>query len=238
MSPVLDTIDHVYLRASNASIIYNELVNNAGLPIAWPFRSVADDLSSGAVSLGNLILELVQTNNTCAAMPFVPEYGVALTPHAATMAESRERAATRGIEMGADDSFYDPSGNLLWTRASLPQLSGAGLDTFFCDYTADQWPLRDGSRAQLATSRGGALGITGVEAMTVRSAHLRQTTEKWTLITTDREDKDMPTVHVVAGEDEGLHALTIRVRDVEAAERKFKELLPHFPDSLLQWQFI
>ncbi|OAQ98037.1 hypothetical protein LLEC1_01432 [Akanthomyces lecanii] len=160
MSPVLNTIDHIFIRASDADAIYNELVDNAGLPVAWPFRSVADDLASGAVSLGNLILELVQTSNTSASMPFVPKYGVALTPAHDTMAESRACAATRGIEMGADDSVYDPSGNLLWTRAL-----------------------------------------------------------------------------VVAGEEEGLQGLTIRVRDVEAAKRKFKELLPHFPDSL-QWQFV
>ncbi|TQV92603.1 hypothetical protein V2A60_009076 [Cordyceps javanica] len=236
MGPVLHTIDHIYLRTRDADVIYNELVNNAGLPIAWPFRSVNEHLASGAVSLGNLILELVQTNNTCASMPYVPEYGVALTPRS-TLAESREGAATRGIEMGADDSFYDPSGNLLWTRALVPQLSGAGLDTFFCDYTADQWPLRKGSRAKLATSNGGALGITGVETMTIKSARHGQTAEKWELMAMDREDKDMPTVRVVAGEDEGLHGLTIRVRDVEEAQRKFRELLPHFPDSL-QWQFI
>ncbi len=237
MPPVLNTIDHIFVRAGNAGTIYNELVDNAGLPVAWPFRSVADDLASGAVSLGNLILELVQTSNTSASLPFVPEYGVALTPAHDTMAESRACAATRGIEMGADDSVYDPSGNLLWTRALVPQLSGSRLDTFFCDYTADQWPLRAGSREKLETSNGGALGITGVERMTVRSARLQQTAEKWQLMAMDREDKDMPTVQVVSGEEEGLQGLTIRVRDVEAAERKFKELLPHFPDSL-QWQFV
>ncbi len=237
MSPVLNTIDHIYIRAGNASLIYDELVDNAGLPVAWPFRAVADDLASGAVSLGNLILELVQTTNKNTTFPFVPEHGVALTPHGNNLAGSRARAATRGIEMGADDSFHDPAGNLLWTRAPLPQLSGARLDTFFCAYGADQWPLRAGSRAKLAASRGGALGITGVARMTVTSARWQQTAATWQRMAADREDKDMPTVQVVAGEEEGIHGLTIRVRDVDAAQRKFKELLPHFPDSL-QWQFI
>ncbi|KAM3468716.1 hypothetical protein MY5147_007661 [Beauveria neobassiana] len=49
-------------------------------------------------------------------MPFLPEYGVALTPRI-TMFESRAHATTRGIELGVDDSFYDPTGKLLWTRA-------------------------------------------------------------------------------------------------------------------------
>ncbi|KAJ6786360.1 hypothetical protein PWT90_05145 [Aphanocladium album] len=238
MSPVLNTIDHIYLRAGNADEVYNELVNNAGLPIAWPFRFVAEGFASGAVSLGNLILELVQTTNDTATtgLPFVPEYGVALTPHV-TMAESRACAVTRGIEMGDDDSYYDPGGNLLWTRAQVPQLSGADLDTFFCQYGADQWPLRAGSRDRLVAANGGALGITGVHAMTVKSAKLQQTTEKWELMSRDREDQEMPTVQVVHGEEEGIQGLTIRVHDAEAAERKFKELLPHFPDSL-QWQFI
>lgn len=238
MSPVLHTIDHIYLRAGNAGEVYNELVNNAGLPVAWPFRSVTDGFASGAVSLGNLILELVQTTNDTAAtgMPFVPEYGVALTPHA-TMADSRACAATRGIEMGDDDSYYDPGGNLLWTRAPLPQLSGAALDTFFCQYTADQWPLRAGSRDELVAAGGGVLGITGVDVMTMTSAKLKQTAEKWELMARDREDKEMPTVLVVAGEEEGIQGLTIRVHDPAAAERKFREVLPHFPDSL-QWQFV
>ncbi|KAM3514904.1 hypothetical protein MY11210_001509 [Beauveria gryllotalpidicola] len=97
--------------------------------------------------------------------------------------------------------------------------------------------MRAGSREKLAASNGGALAITGVDSMTVKSARYRQTAETWELMASDREDKDMPTVQVVAGEDEGLQSLTIRVRDVEEAERKFKELLPHFPD-LLQWRFV
>ncbi|KAJ3494178.1 hypothetical protein NLG97_g4249 [Lecanicillium saksenae] len=81
------------------------------------------------------------------------------------------------------------------------------------------------------------LAKDGVEFMTVKSAKLEQTTEKWELMSRDREDREMPTVQVVPGEEEGIQGLTIRVHDAEAAERKFKELLPHFPDSL-QWQFI
>lgn len=235
MSPVLNTIDHIYLRAGDAGVVYNELVD-AGLPVAWPFRAVGEGFSSGAVSLGNLILELVQTTNTSTTMPFVPEYGVALTPFV-TIAESRECAATRGVQIGDDDSYYDPQGNLLWTRATVPQLSGAEMDTFFCQYKADQWPLREGSKERLAASNGGALGITGVEAMTVRSANTAVTEQKWRLIGKDRRDLEMPLVQVVEGEGEGLHSLTVKVHDAGLAERRFKELLPNFPASL-QWQFV
>ncbi|KAM3478493.1 hypothetical protein MY8738_005951 [Beauveria namnaoensis] len=79
---------YIFVLPSNASIVYNELVLKAGLPVAWPFCSVADHLVSGAVFLGSPILKL-----------------------------SRARATTRGIELRVDDSFYDPTGKLLWTRA-------------------------------------------------------------------------------------------------------------------------
>ncbi|EGX89126.1 hypothetical protein CCM_07378 [Cordyceps militaris CM01] len=238
MSTALHTIDHIYLRVHNAGVVHQELVEKAGLPVAWPFCSVADGLASGAVSLGNLILELVQVDTACTALPFIPTYGVALAP-GSTLEDSRAWAAARDIEMDADDSFYGSGDQLLWTRAALPQLSGDTLDTFFCHYTADQWPLRAGAGEQLARSEGGPLGITGVEALIVTSARCRlpQTAETWSRMAMDRGDRGGPAVRVVAGEDEGLQGLTIRVRDVEAAERKFKELLPHFPDSL-RWQFI
>lgn len=252
MCPVLSTIDHIFLRAGNAGDIYNELVDNAGLPVAWPFRAMNESLSSGAVSFGNLILELVQTSDALAknntntntdtddapsekptdAPGFViPEYGIALAPHA-TIAESRACAATRGIELDADDSFYGEDGTMLWTRALVPELSGDGMDTFFCEYGADQWPMRAGSRDKLKASRGGALGIEGVEAMTVRSARWAETTSKWQLMAVDGADQGMPRVEVVEGEGEGLHGLRVKVRDAAMAEKRFRELLPHFPDTL------
>ncbi|EJP62929.1 hypothetical protein CRV24_000481 [Beauveria bassiana] len=94
---------YIFVLGSNASIVYNELVLKAGLPVAWPFCSVADHLASGAVFLGSPILKLVETNKH--------------ERRDALFARSRARATTRGIELGVDDSFYDPTGKLLWTRA-------------------------------------------------------------------------------------------------------------------------
>lgn len=234
MLGVVNSLDHVFLGINNAATVFEQLSTGLGLPVAWPFRSVTPGFASGAVSLGNLVLELVDTTpyNTTEV-----QYGIALLPYI-TITESRAEAAERGIQVGPDDQSLGADNQLLFTNAPLPQLSGPELQTFLCQYVEDQAPLRRAGQEQLTAAGGGELGVVGVSAITIESTNKTEATA-WKRLLWGRSDDQEPLVRVVSGVKDRLRALTVWVYDVEDARRKFRELVPNYPaGDALPWHFI
>lgn len=235
MPAIINSLDHIFLGINNAATVFDQLSNGLGLPVAWPFRSVTPGFASGAVSLGNLVLELVDTTpyNTTEV-----QYGIALFPYV-TITESRPEAAARGIQVGPDNQSFNADNQLIFTNAPLPQLSGPALQTFLCQYVEDQAPLRYAGQEQLAATWGGKLGLLGVSTITIESTNKTKDARMWNRLLWDRSNEEEPLVRVVSGVEERLRALTVWVYDVEQARRKFRELVPDYPsDNALSWHFI
>lgn len=235
MSAIVNSLDHIFLGVNNAAAVFNQLSNGLGLPVAWPYRSVTPGFTSGAVSLGNLVLEVVDTSiyNITEV-----QYGVALLPYV-TITESRPEAAARGIQVGPDNESFSSDNQLVFTNAPLPQLSSPILQTFFCQYVDDQAPLRRASQEQLEASWGGELGVVRVATLTIESQNKRAVAQTWNRLLWGRSDHEEPLVRVISGSEDRLRALTVWVYDPELARRRFRELVPDYPaGDALPWNFI
>ena len=216
----MTVVDHVYVELADAEAVFDAMTERLALPVAWPFREVTRGFGSGGVSLGNLIVEFVRSDEPGP----VTGFGVAL-------AGSRSRLAELGYELG--EEIPSLSGDVvLWTSTYVRALSGDGMTTFLCDYTADPRVWHDRCRTELAGRGGGALGVVGVTELVVESVGPDAKARDWAAIV---DDGDLE-VQVVPGEREGLRSLTVWVRDPVAADQTFRRTVPG--TGPLGWHFV
>lgn len=62
MKAVVKCVDHLTVRASPARPLFDALINDLGLPMAWPLNT-NPFYTSGGVSLGNINLEIMQVHS-------------------------------------------------------------------------------------------------------------------------------------------------------------------------------
>lgn len=228
----IDRVDHIYVEIDDAQAVFDALTRRLGLPVGWPFRQVAEGFASGGISLGNLILELVSFGHPVEQSSF----GVALSP-AAGLAEARAVLAARGVDLGDGVEVRDENSVLMWTSAPVPALCASGLYTFVCDYVVDPRLREERCQAELAANEGGALGITGVSHIIVEAAEPIERAAVWTEVLGGGSQG--PGVQVVPGDRDGLRAITIAVRDPEAASEAFERLVPEYVKAnAIEWVFV
>ena len=150
-------MEHLYISSPNAEKMYDVLTLDFGLPTVWAYQSWGD-FSSGGVSMGNVVIELVEDD----ALQANTQYGIALEP--STSLSSVVRVLdTINIAHG------EVSKGAAWSVISLNQLLPERINLFVCDYH-DRPSIAQGrteATAQLYSANGGPLGIELVSAIRI-----------------------------------------------------------------------
>ncbi len=154
----LSKVEHIYVRSEQAKEQFEFFTEGLQLPIVWDYEDWGN-FTSGGVSLGNLVLELVDANHSEKELPF----GMALKP------ETRlERLILKLDEMSVSHDNIQENKN--WSLLALHQVLPNHIDLFVCDYQDWKQVERDRNNAteRLKASQGGALGIQTVEVIAVQ----------------------------------------------------------------------
>lgn len=225
MGRAVDRIDHVYLAGEHAEQVFRVLSGEAELPVAWPYQEYAGVFASGAVWLGNVILELV----SFPAGEQTPSYAVALTPTGG-LAAARAQAERRGIALGPATELGQ-GGATQWTSAEVLPLSSPQLTVFFCDYAQKPDAWRDRCARELADRDGGPLRVRQVSEVVVAAPDAPRLTETWTALlgapgAAAPQPPQGPALRFTEGASPQLHTLSVRVDDAVAARAALDLLLP------------
>lgn len=187
-------IDHLMLRVERAEPLFDWLHRDLNLPITWPLRH-ADFATYGWIGIGNTQLEVwaAARNDDLppgCRLPLVHGFALAPTRLEADLATLR----ARGVRCRDPRSFASPdAGGVLrpnFTNAVIEDVSSPSCCVFYCDWAAGApivpWPP-DATPAQrrfrdacaLNERRGGTLGITGLQQVTLQAPDVSAAEQAW-----------------------------------------------------------
>lgn len=215
-------VDHFIVDSPDAEALMGFFRDSLHLPEQWPFRRFGD-FSSGAVSLGNVVLEFVGSES-----PSRTAFGwVALEP-VDTTEELVGQLELRGIAHGEPEPTFFPDaetgGQWGWINTSLSGLSGpGGTDfVFICDYRPRQRIEQDHAEAaaELAAQNGGPLGIRGVKEIVAGVLDVDAARKEWIKLSGSASQDAEAVIDFGPGPD-------IRLERADTAGVKRIELLVH-----------
>lgn len=155
----ISEIEHIYVRSAQAQQQFIFFTEQLGLPIVWNYENWGN-FTSGGVSLGNLVLEIIDANHSEKQLP----YGIALKPEPNLKSVIRHLDK---VEIQHGEVYPAEQWNLITLNQVLPN----HIDLFICDYK--NWDAVDQERNKAAedlrTSNGGSLGIQVVQTIIVTS---------------------------------------------------------------------
>jgi hypothetical protein len=201
----------------------------------WPFFE-RGSFASGGLSLGNAVLEFVvfppQRNE-----PVKTEFqGIAFEPTGGADATGIELTQRNIPHTEVRTHKYQiPGGQarVEWASLGLKDFPPTEAHVFFCDYKDRQAVAvrRKAARDELATNKGGPLGIVGVAEITVGVQNLEEARSKWSalLAPSPRIFEDAfvfntgPRIRLVRADSPGIQGIVLTVRFLAEAEKFLKE---------------
>jgi len=215
-------VDHFYAESAAMQELLQFFKGTLGLPQAWPDQDYGS-FATGAVSLGNVSLEVVRFADSSADRASFA--GIALEPTGDTDA-LLAWLTMAGMDYGAPQAF-PPSGPAFFVNTSLPRLSSGATEVFVCAYTDRQMILASqaSAAAALAAEEGGPLGILGVVELKLEATDVDSSRVAWSeLVATTEIDGDVivefesgPAIRIIPGSADRLAGVAISVRSLAAA---------------------
>ena len=155
----INKVEHFYISCNNAKQLFKIFTKQIGLPVVWDYQKWGS-FSSGGVSLGNVVVEFVESPKEQETTFF----GIALEAN----------QSLRKI-LPALDSLNISHGNISkaadWSTLSLNDLLPEYINLFLCDY--HNWELvykvRKDATEKLEAKDGGPLGIILLKEIIIRS---------------------------------------------------------------------
>jgi hypothetical protein len=131
--PVLKQLDHVIARVGDAVALHRIFSETFGLPVAWDVKSYAS-FTSGGISLGNLMLEILTVGEKSSSSDKSPAYFCAFAFECDSLAQAVEEIRRRRLSCSAVVPYIEsPSNDLpkthLWSNAFLDGLIGSDFWT-------------------------------------------------------------------------------------------------------------
>ena len=118
----INKIEHFYVSAENSEEFFSFLTEQCELPIVWEYQNWGD-FSSGGVTLGNVVLELIDSKSSQAPN----RYGIALEP-SHSMKHMQAALEVKEVDFG------EVSKASAWSTASLLNALPDDINLFICDY--------------------------------------------------------------------------------------------------------
>ena len=234
--PLIQSIDHIMVRAIAAEPLYHLFSQTLGLPVSWPLQR-SDFATFGWVTVGNTNLEFWAASNNSdlpkdTKLPIF--HGFALGP--TNLNESISTLTQRGVACKSPRAFITkrPDGHeaVNFTNSVILDVSTDSCCVFFCEWCPDGtiYPWREKltaserqqrEKAQLLACEGGPLGITGLVEIQIEIPAESNVLRAWNAIT----EQQGPLVSLVDGAQlrflPGAHykvdALVLGVRSLRRA---------------------
>ena len=218
-------VEHFFAESGSMEVLLDFLKQDLGLPEAWQDQDYGV-FATGAVSLGNVVFEVVRFPDTDPGDP-ARLAGIALEPEGDTQSLLAWMTA-RGVVHGTPERF-PPEGPAFFENTPLPGLIPNAANVFVCDYKERQMILegRAESRALLEERDGGPLGLLGVEELLVESTDLSRSLRAWSAVVpgTRSEGEDImvefdqgPRIRIRRGASDRFAGISLLVRSLDDAE--------------------
>ncbi len=158
-SPRIEKIEHFYLSSTNSESLFRTLTDDFDLPIVWEYQDWGA-FTSGGVTLGNVVLELLDSKTTKHNRPF----GIALEP-------SHSLKRTLPVLAKTDISHGRVEESNHWSLLSVKEILPDSIHLFLCDYHHRKTVSQNRKQAseKLHGSEGGVLGIQSLEAIVINT---------------------------------------------------------------------
>ena len=228
ISPIVK-VDHFYAVSPRAQELYQFLRRDLQLPVVWRFSDYGI-FTSGALSLGNLVVEVVQQEGSeDGASERASFRGIALEPVGtaeSAMAWLDERSLGHSA-LGPIREMIDGPRLFRWVSFGLDVPPDAA-EIFVCDYKFRD-SVREGRVAasrELLRSGGGPLGVRAIREIVIAVADLRQGTDSWAgLLGRERLGPpgvftfaEGPAVRLVQSPRDGIHEVVLEVASLADAK--------------------
>jgi hypothetical protein len=222
---VVQQVDHILLATEHPKEIYDFMVKEMKLPIAWPYQEYSG-FSSGGVSAGNVNLEALVFNPARIDTPS-KIIGIAFEPQGSTeqiLAELNQRhighSQPEPFEMGSGEKK-----SKLWTTMRLPDMLPGSL-IFFCEYHFfNPTERRESLRKKLEKIQGGPLGINHLSEIVIRVKDVTAALKRWkNLLSPHQMTEDHlfavgegPAIRFAKGDNNCIASLKFKVRSLNKA---------------------
>lgn len=233
-APILRGVDHFFATSSNAEPLYRFFSDTLGLPEVYPFRNWGD-FSSGLVSMGNSLFEVVNWAVPPGKTLATELRGIAFEPGGTTESTLRRLDAARAVRSKVDSVMMPNAagGNVVaYVNIGLDDDGGLTPDSasiFINDNLgrASQAARRTAGRDSLLARTGGRLGIIAVDELVLNVANLDGSLAVWRKVV-DSPSQEIsglirfpsgPAIRLVEAPVEGISEMVLRVRSVTEAER-------------------
>ena len=218
----IEQIEHIYICTDDAPVLFELLHRQLGLPVVWAYQSWGD-FTSGGVSLGNVVLEVIQkeANDTDQA------YGIALSPN-------MEVASVLPTLDSLEILHGKVAQGEAWSTLRLRDLMPKYIDLFICDYHDRSLVKANRTKASEALQEVGKnyLGIQKVNAIVVTASNPEVFKSKLKKLPSVRLKNDHicfsqgPSLQMIASDQPAfhIHALVSSLEKVKAMGRQVGEL--------------
>lgn len=215
-------VEHFFALSSRAQELYQFLRGDLLLPEVWPF-SDHGSFTSGGLSLGNVVFEVVQLAGAEDSGSEKASFqGIAFEP-VGTAESMLAWLDKRSLGHSAPNPFkvmVDGSERVRAVRFGL-EVPPNDASIFVCDYKFRD-SVRDGRKIasrQLLRSGGGPLGIQALREIVITLADLKQGTDSWSsflgcerLVSTGVFTfSEGPAIRLVQSPQEGIHEIVLEV---------------------------
>jgi len=218
-------IDHILIGSDQAEAVFRLFSEKFGLPVAWPFESYKD-FASGGVGFGNVNIEIVRSERHPSGLT-----GVALEP--TSLSEVLSGLDAHRLKHNDPSPYFgkDSSGTktLWWTTVGVTSLPPAG-SIFFCKYNFDVDGRRVRLHADLQKHEGGPLGIEALNEVVIGVKDMAAAQHDWSVLLGPVPPGQEPlwqigsgpAIRLVAGKEDGLVLLRVKVKSLERARAFLK----------------
>ena len=221
--PLFKQVDHFFAVSGDAERLFRLFRDDLQLPEAWPFRSYGD-FASGAVTLGNTVMEFVAAKDAAAGAEFKAIAFEPVGDAQSAMAELDARGVRHGPEV--PHTFTREGKPVVgWSTVELDGIPPSG-SAFVCDYKA-RARVAEGQRAAsdaLAARSGGPLGITSLREIVVSARAHREAAAAWAKLADFEAQGGLlafgqgPQIRVERGKEDRIEKIVVGIRLAEQAK--------------------
>lgn len=184
MASLVKKIDHVFVTLAGAECAHRFMIDEVGLPEAWPFAPYGF-FASGGITVGNANIEFVEATDAfeviTASTPARVQ-GIAFEPEHiddAWLAACDRQGLLFLDPMPVEGTGRGGDVELLWTNVIFTDFIASDSMVFVCEYHVPEGLAPEERRRRLDAAGGGVLGVTGLAEVVVGTADLDAAAARW-----------------------------------------------------------
>jgi hypothetical protein len=232
--PLVNKVEHFFVTSEEPERLFKLFRDVLQLPEVWPYQQFGE-FSSGGLSLGNTVLEFVNSPRLNDPRRRTKFKGIAFEPVGDADAAVAE-LEKRGIAHDEPRPFKIRAGGqerVGWVNVQLTDMPPSDAFVFLCDYKSRERVAERRSTAsrELARRGGGPLGILSLKEIVIGVRSVESGAGKWGRLLESRERGASPVLALASGprirlaraDAEGIQSIVVRVKSKKQAAQFLAE---------------